>query len=192
MLATINVAGHSALQVMAQSNTTMSSNTSSATPTAASSTSSSLDCKSIASRLGSSIAIPNGDVCDVVLVRQSPNIVAQDGMVQNKFTLMNSVLEFTPAGTMTTTSSSMANSTAAMTSGRQVFVMGDFALLESEVNPVLKVIVPAGWTIDGVHNHMIQETPKILFMHWTAQGNLDTIINTIKQALSNTTIPHGA
>jgi len=146
--------------------------------------SSTLDCNLIASQFGGK-AIPSGDICDVVVVRQSPQITDANGMVLNKFTLMSSVLEFTPATT------NIANSTSTTPSGQQVFVMGDFALLESEVNSVLQVIVPSGWTVTGIHNHMIQETPKLSFMHWQVHGDLNTIISTAKQSLSKTTILNG-
>src|SRR6185369_13376763 len=52
-------------------------------------------CTDLGNRLGG-VSIPNGDVCDVVLVRQSPTITSatMPGMALNKFTLMNSVIEF--------------------------------------------------------------------------------------------------
>lgn len=66
--------------------------------------------------------------------------------------------------------------------------MGDFALLESEMNPVLQVLTEAGWTVTGIHNHMILESPKTSFMHWETQGDLNTIIGQIKNALAQTSI----
>jgi hypothetical protein len=66
--------------------------------------------------------------------------------------------------------------------------MGDFALLESEMNPVLQIIKQAGWTVTGVHNHMILESPKTSMVHWETQGNLNTIIGQIKDALAKTSI----
>src|SRR4051812_28632231 len=76
-------------------------------------------CVNLAQQLGG-LAIPNGDVCDVVVVRKTPQIEGRDGMNLNKFTLMNSVLEFTKTG---------------MPRG-EAYVMGDFALLETELNRV--------------------------------------------------------
>src|SRR2546423_1438301 len=70
-------------------------------------------CSDLAKRLGG-IPIPNNDVCDVVVVRKTPTIKGSDDMNLNKFTLMNSVLEFSKSGQ----------------TANQVFVMGDFALLE--------------------------------------------------------------
>ena len=105
-------------------------------------------------------------------------------MLMNEFTLMNSVLEFRPvvAG-MTDTSS-----TSSSTSNQNVYVMGDFALLESEMNPVLQIVKQAGWTVTGVYNQMMLESPKTSFMHWKTQGNLNTIIGQIKDVLAKTSI----
>jgi hypothetical protein len=125
------------------------------------------------------ISVPSDNVCDVVLVRKSPEILGHNGSVMNKFTLMNSVIEFMATNT---TSSSQSPS------NQSVYVVGDFALLESEMNPVLQILTNAGWTVTGIHNHMILESPKTTFMHWETQGDLNTIIGQIKDALAKTSI----
>jgi Domain of Unknown Function (DUF1259) len=139
-----------------------------------------LDCPGLGQTLGG-ISVPSGNVCDVVLVRKSPEVMGHNGLVMNKFTLMNSVLEFMAANATNTTSSRSP-------SDQNVYVMGDFALLESEMNPVLQVLTNAGWTITGVHNHMMLESPKTTFMHWETQGDLNTIIGQIRDALAKTSI----
>lgn len=65
----------------------------------------------------------------------------------------------------------------------EVFVMGEFGLLESQLVPMVKSAVAANWTIVAVHNHMVQEKPKMIFVHWSAQGDLNTITNQIKSVL---------
>ena len=124
------------------------------------------------------VSVPSGSVCDVVVVRKIPEIMGHNGLVLNKFTLMNSVMEFMAANT----------SSSQSPSNQSVYVMGDFALLESEMNPVLQILTEAGWTITGIHNHMILESPKTTFMHWETQGDLSTVIGQIKNALAQTSI----
>jgi len=127
-------------------------------------------CSGLAGQIGG-LAIPNGDVCDVVVVRKAP-IIVMNGMNLNKFTLMNSVIEFMkPSSTPD-----------------QAFVMGDFALLETEMNPVLDLLTQYHWTITGIHNHMILESPKTTFMHWEVTGNVNTIVTQINNALAKTSI----
>jgi hypothetical protein len=142
-----------------------------------------LDCQAIATELGG-IGVPSGNVCDVVVVRQAPQVTGQNGLNLNQFTLMNSVLEFLimPANATTTSS---GNST---TASEQVYVMGDFALLETEMNDVLSVVKENAWTVTGIHNHMINETPKTTFMHWEAQGNINEIVDQANEAFNETSI----
>ena len=142
-----------------------------------------LDCQAIATDLGG-IGVPSGNVCDVVVVRQAPQITGHNGLNLNQFTLMNSVIEFLVMPANATTSS--GNSTA--TPSEQVYVMGDFALLETEMNDVLSVVKENAWTVTGIHNHMINETPKTTFMHWEVQGNINEIVDQANEALNETSI----
>ena len=45
----------------------------------------------------------------------------------------------------------------------KVMVMGDLVLLEEELNPVMG---PSGFEITAVHNHLMEETPTVLYMHY--------------------------
>ena len=57
---------------------------------------SSLDCKSIASQIGStafSIQNPNSEICDISIMRHSPQITDQNGTVLNKFLVANTLVE---------------------------------------------------------------------------------------------------
>lgn len=142
-----------------------------------------LDCQAIATELGG-ISVPSGNVCDVVVVRQDPQVTGHSTLNLNQFTLMNSVLEFVVMPANATTSSGNSTTTAS----EQVYVMGDFALLETEMNDVLSVVKENGWTVTGIHNHMINETPKTTFMHWEAQGNINEIVDQANEAFAETSI----
>lgn len=143
-----------------------------------------LDCQAIATELGG-IGVPSGNVCDVVVVRQAPQVTGHNGLNLNQFTLMNSVLEFLVMPANATTSSGNSTTTSA---SEQVYVMGDFALLETEMNDVLSVVKENAWTVTGIHNHMINEMPKTTFMHWEAQGNIKEIVDQANQAFAETSI----
>jgi hypothetical protein len=143
-----------------------------------------LDCQAIATELGG-IGVPSGNVCDVVVIRQAPQVTGHNGLNLNQFTLMNSVLEFSVMPANATTSSGNSTTTSA---SEQVYVMGDFALLETEMNDVLSVVKENAWTVTGIHNHMINEMPKTTFMHWEAQGNINEIVDQANQAFAETSI----
>lgn len=135
------------------------------------------DCLAIAANIGGQAA-PRPDICDVLILRQSPQIKMQStNMSLNKFSTTNSLVEFMAMNTTKGTSSSSS------TSNPKVFVMGEFGLLESQLAPMLKAANNYNWTVSAIHNHMVLEKPKLIFMHWSAQGDLNTITTQIKNAL---------
>jgi len=149
------------------SNATTSNNT-------MSSSNNKLDCSAIASNIGGKV-IPNPDVCDVLIIRQAPQIKGgpSNNISLNKFSAINSLIEF------------VASSSSSTSENQQmVFAMGEFGLLEPQLAPMVKAAGNSNWTISAIHNHMVLEHPKMVFMHWSAQGNLNTIENQIKNALT--------
>jgi Domain of Unknown Function (DUF1259) len=71
-------------------------------------------------------------------------------------------------------------------------VMGDLVLLESEVNPVMAKLRAAGFEITGVHNHLLNETPRVLFMHYLGHGNAAELVKSLRAALAVSKTPLGA
>jgi Domain of Unknown Function (DUF1259) len=65
-------------------------------------------------------------------------------------------------------------------------VDGDFAVLEDELQPVLKSLRHDGINIVAIHSHMTQETPRTLFLHYWGRGRTDDLAKALKGALSLT------
>lgn len=65
-------------------------------------------------------------------------------------------------------------------------VDGDFAVLENELQPVLKVLRKGNINIVAIHHHMIMESPKMIFLHYWGKGNVEDLAKTVKDALSLT------
>lgn len=65
-------------------------------------------------------------------------------------------------------------------------VAGDFTMLESEVAPVIKALVQNGIEVVAVHNHMVNETPRIFFLHYWGTGNAEQLARGLKAALNET------
>jgi rhodanese-related sulfurtransferase len=59
---------------------------------------------------------------------------------------------------------------------------GDFACQENELQPVLKSLRGAGINIVAIHHHMIQETPRYVFMHYWGRGKAADLAKAIKLA----------
>jgi Domain of Unknown Function (DUF1259) len=150
---------------------------------------SNLNCQSIATKIAG-ISIPNpSKICDVLILRQSPTIIGPGNMNMNKFSTINSIVEVASMSDLMNKSGVGAAAAASPpvapnnTTGQKVFVMGEFGLLEPQLIPMVKAAVGSNWTIVAVHNHMVQEKPKMIFVHWSAQGDPNTITNQIKSVL---------
>lgn len=68
-------------------------------------------------------------------------------------------------------------------SDQKAIVDGDFAMLESEVQGVLKALRGAGISITALHNHMLGESPDIYFLHYWGTGSVKELAQGIKSAL---------
>jgi hypothetical protein len=66
---------------------------------------------------------------------------------------------------------------------QSAFVDGDFAMLESELQPVLKALRKAGINIVAIHNHMTNEEPQYMFLHYWGKGEAVTLARGLKSAL---------
>mgnify|MGYP000263822924 CR=1 FL=1 len=62
-------------------------------------------------------------------------------------------------------------------------VDGDFAVLESELQSVLKALRRGGINIVSIHNHMTGEIPRILFLHYWGRGSTADLAATLRSAL---------
>ncbi len=65
----------------------------------------------------------------------------------------------------------------------QAVVDGDFAMLESEVQSVLKALRGSKIEIVAIHNHMIMESPRIIFLHYWGVGSTADLANGLKAAM---------
>ena len=65
-------------------------------------------------------------------------------------------------------------------------VDGDFAMLEPELQGVLKALRAAGIDIVAIHQHMSGETPRLLFLHYWGTGRTDELARGLRAALDVT------
>jgi Domain of Unknown Function (DUF1259). len=81
--------------------------------------------------------------------------------------MMNIPLNFQPTG----------NGRAAIT--------GDFVLIASEVNPVIRVLREGGITVTALHSHMLEERPRLFFIHFWANDDAKKLATTLRSALDH-------
>jgi hypothetical protein len=62
-------------------------------------------------------------------------------------------------------------------------VDGDFAMLEDELQGVLKALRGGGIHVVAIHNHMTHEEPRYVFLHYWGRGGSLELARVIKSAL---------
>jgi hypothetical protein len=76
--------------------------------------------------------------------------------------------------------------------GDHVMVMGDLVLLDDEVSPVIRSLQQNGVEQTGLHNHLLRESPRVMYMHIRAIGNPERIARAVRTALELTKTPLGS
>src|SRR5688572_27019162 len=113
-------------------------------------------------------AVPNYNLCDVIVYRQAPPIVRNDGMVLNNFSGLGHYIEMVPAVINETGQFSSSGAAVAQQQGQQQqpnnqkVAFGEWSLIDSEVVPVQQIMAKYNWTQTALHHHMLNESPKLL------------------------------
>jgi hypothetical protein len=73
--------------------------------------------------------------------------------------------------------------------GGTAMAMGDLVLAEDEVAPVMSRLQQGGVQQTAVHNHLLRESPRVMYMHVEAHGDPLRIAETVRAALGLTRTP---
>jgi len=65
-------------------------------------------------------------------------------------------------------------------------ITGDFVLLASEVNPVIRVLRSNGIEVTSLHNHLLADEPRFFFMHFWSNDDAVTLARALRVALDST------
>ncbi|MDG3439155.1 DUF1259 domain-containing protein [Nitrospirillum amazonense] len=69
-------------------------------------------------------------------------------------------------------------------------ITGDFVLIASEVNPVIKALRDNGIEITALHNHMLDDEPRLFFMHFWANDDAVKLARGLHDALAQMKVAH--
>jgi Domain of Unknown Function (DUF1259) len=69
---------------------------------------------------------------------------------------------------------------------QNALVDGDFVVLESELQSVLKSLRKDGINIVAIHNHMTSEEPRYVFLHYWGRGPAVELATAVENALGKT------
>ena len=65
-------------------------------------------------------------------------------------------------------------------------ITGDFVLVDKEVNPVARTLRQHGIDVTAIHNHGLQDTPRLFYMHFWATDDAAKLARGLKAALDQT------
>jgi hypothetical protein len=63
---------------------------------------------------------------------------------------------------------------------------GDFVLTADEVDPVLRALRTANIEVTALHNHMLNDEPRLFFMHFWGTGDAVALAEGLRNALKQT------
>jgi Domain of Unknown Function (DUF1259) len=74
------------------------------------------------------------------------------------------------------------------TGGGKAAITGDFVLTGEEVNPVLHELRKQGIEVTALHNHMLNEQPRLFFMHFWANEDGRKLASGLRAALDRVNV----
>ena len=69
------------------------------------------------------------------------------------------------------------------TGGGKAAITGDFVLTADEVNPVIKALRANEIEVTALHSHMLDEQPRLFFMHFWANDDAIKLAHGLRAAL---------
>jgi uncharacterized protein DUF1259 len=74
------------------------------------------------------------------------------------------------------------------TTGGKAAITGDFVLLASEVTPVLAALRANGIEVTALHNHMLDDQPRMFFVHFWANDDAGKLAQGLRAALDKVNV----
>lgn len=81
---------------------------------------------------------------------------------------------------------------AFLDAGQGAMTMGDLVLTEREVNDVISTMQAGGIEQTALHNHVMAESPRVMYLHFSGHGDATSLASTLRAALLKTGTPMDA
>ncbi len=107
----------------------------------------------------------------------------QNGAV-TKFTIGRDDLKIREMGALLNSRMGLNTWAAFLGTEQTAAVAGDIAMLETEVNPVLKALRHHNLDVVAIHQHMFGTQPQIIFLHYWGTGPAEQLAQGFKAALN--------
>lgn len=109
-----------------------------------------------------------------------------------KFNMPRSDLKVTVAGTPIKAGLALGSWLAFKKMGNEAIVMGDLVLTQAEVEPVMMKLQQEGIEQTALHNHLLNESPRVMYMHVAGHGDAVKLATALKAALALSKTPTGS
>lgn len=109
-----------------------------------------------------------------------------------KFNMPRSDLKVTVAGTPIKAGLALGSWLAFKKMGNEAIVMGDLVLTQAEVEPVMMKLQQEGIEQTALHNHLLNESPRVMYMHVAGHGDAVKVATALKAALALSKTPTGS
>src|SRR5918998_1418088 len=147
---------------------------------------STIDCQTAASTLGGMV-IPNPTgTCDVAVPRQGLQVQdSATGATLNNLLVINPLFEFTQIQSQAGGGGAQQQGGGTTGAANQTMVYGfaEFALMEGELPSAMRMLSNSSWNVIAVHNHVIGESPSMIFAHAIANGDINTLVRDARTVL---------
>jgi hypothetical protein len=77
------------------------------------------------------------------------------------------------------------------TGGGRAAITGDFVVTGDEVNPLIAALRAGGIEVTAIHSHMLNEEPRLFFVHFWANDDAFKLARGVRGALEKTAIAKG-
>src|SRR5260370_965694 len=101
-----------------------------------------------------------------------------------KFGLPRGDMKVTVDGVQIKPTLALGSWVAFSNAGADAMMMGDLVLAEDEVAPVMARLQENGIDITALHNHVLYESPKVMYMHISGHGDAGKLATAVKQAVA--------
>jgi hypothetical protein len=77
------------------------------------------------------------------------------------------------------------------TGGGKAAITGDFVVIAEEVNPMIRALRENGIEVTAIHSHMLDEQPRLFFVHFWANDDAVKLAKGLRAALQKTAVVSG-
>jgi len=116
-----------------------------------------------------------------------PGKLQPDGV--QKYSMPRSDLKVTARGVAVKPALALGSWVAFRSAGAKTLAMGDLVLTEDEIRPVMMKLEQTGVKATALHNHLLYESPSVMYLHIHGEGDPVKIAQGVRAALSFTGTP---